>query len=158
MIGRMKSTKFKTQILTRVTPYMTGETEPYNKAYASSVYDDAYGWKAFSDPSLQEHWAADFNVKSATLTYEFDNPVTIRAFQYGINQNTTKAPKDYIVELYVDGSWETVLTKTDEPILEEWGYTPIYEFEAKTCTRARLNIDNINGGDNINVADCVYLN
>ena len=96
--------------------------------------DTKYAAKTVIDGDKNTYWATDDNVKTASITFEFDKPTPINRILLQEYIKLGQRVKAFTVEAKVDGQWKTIATETTI------GYKRILRTNRVTASALRVNI------------------
>lgn len=90
--------------------------------------------KNVSDGNKNSYWATDDNVKTASITFEFDKPTAINRILLQEYISLGQRVKAFNVEVKVDGNWKTAANETTI------GYKRILRIDRVKASALRINI------------------
>ncbi|CAD0005461.1 alpha-L-fucosidase [Flavobacterium salmonis] len=98
------------------------------------VNSTLFSAKNVTDGDKNTYWATDDNVKTASITFEFDKPTDVNRILLQENIALGQRVKSFNVEVKVDGNWKAVANETTI------GYKRILRIERVKASALRINI------------------
>jgi len=106
------------------------------KATATNIRGNSkiYAPENITDGNSDTYWATDDSVRSASLTFNFDNPVEFNRFLVQEEISLGQRVKQFSIEALVDNSWQTISVQTTI------GRKRILRFENVMAQSLRFNV------------------
>lgn len=95
---------------------------------------ESFAGKNTVDGNKNTYWATDDNVKTTSITFEFDKPTAVNRILIQEYIALGQRVKAFNVEVKVDGNWKTVASETTI------GYKRILRIDRVTASALRINI------------------
>jgi alpha-L-fucosidase len=107
-----------------------------SKTEASNVRgsDSRFGADKVVDQNSETYWATDDDIKTASLTMNFEQPVSFNRFLIQEYIQLGQRVKSFTVEVLANGAWKEIAKETTI------GYKRILRFNTVQTTRLRLTI------------------
>lgn len=95
---------------------------------------ESFAGKNTADRNKNTYWATDDNIKTASITFEFDKPTAVNRILIQEYIALGQRVKAFNVEVKVDGNWKTAANETTI------GYKRILRIDRVTASALRINI------------------
>lgn len=95
---------------------------------------ESFAGKNTVDGNKNTYWATDDNIKTASITFEFDKPTAVNRILLQEYIALGQRVKAFNVEVKVDGNWKTAANETTI------GYKRILRIDRVTASALRINI------------------
>ena len=117
-VGIASTSGLPIRIGRRINPIMTGTSQPYGTAYASSYYSSNLPWRAFDGVTTTDvgRWASNTTDGTGWLAYQFPEPKVVTAYRITGHYSsswTSQNPRDFTFEGSNDGvQWDILDQQT----------------------------------------------